>query len=96
MVPLYQTASPHTDMIATLQGCCNGVPWLYSNPEPCTAVCNSTSAESAQRVRYCLNAENVEYAGDTEDSGAVALRSNGRGVWVGLFVGWLVLGSLMG
>lgn len=97
MVPLYQPSNPHTDMTAALQTCCNGVLWVYSNPKPCTAVCNSTSSESAQHVRYCLNVENVDYAGDTEESGAVAWGLTlGKGSWVGLFVGWLVLGVYCG
>lgn len=75
MVPLHQTASPNKNMTAILDSCCLGHMWIYSNPKPCTAVCNSTSSEKAQQVQYCLNAQHVDYVGDL--SGAGRERANG-------------------
>lgn len=60
------------------------------------AVCNSTSAERAQHVRYCWNAQHVDYAGYTNGSETFVLRPNvGKGSWVVLFLGWLVYGGLV-
>lgn len=93
-VPLYQTTNHYTNMYTILDDCCtSGRMWTYSNPKPCTAVCNSTSGKEAQKVQYCLNAEaNVNYGGDTSGAERDIV---GRQTWLLLLGGLLFGGFLM-
>lgn len=92
-VPLYQTTNPDKDMYSILEDCCtSGRMWTYSNPEPCTAVCNSTSAKQAQQVQYCLNAEHVDYGGDASGAGREVVEKR---TWLLLLGGLIVSGFLM-
>lgn len=94
-VPLYQLANPHRNMTDVLKRCCQGKLWIFSNPKPCTAVCNSTSSEEAQRVQYCLNAEQVDYGGDTANSAAMSRVRVTKSTWSLLLVGGLVLSGML-
>ena len=91
-VPLYQTVNPDENMTTILQGCCQSKVWLYSNPSPCTAVCNMTTEKQAQDLSYCLNAKNIDYGGHLKDSGVDALRA---GSWSILLVTALVVSGMM-
>ncbi|KAJ6031073.1 hypothetical protein N7540_001805 [Penicillium herquei] len=94
-VPLYQTKTPNEDMEEVLQSCCHSKVWLYSNPEPCTAVCNSSSEKQAQDVSYCLNSKDIEYGGNSIDSGADPHVSVSNGAWTVLFVSVLLVSGMM-
>ncbi|CAG8030311.1 unnamed protein product [Penicillium nalgiovense] len=90
-VPLYQTKSPDRDMKAVLQSSCSNGVWIYEDPDPCTAVCDSGSAAEAKKTMYCLNAQMVIYGTKTEKASAVARRPMG---WLSLAVGGLRLSRM--
>ncbi|CAG8273790.1 unnamed protein product [Penicillium salamii] len=95
-VPLYQTQNPHQDMEAILQSCCpNGV-WIYEDPDPCTAVCRSSSSAETKKVMYCLNAEGVMHGSSAEyRSGAMQISGPTlRCSLMSLVVGGLLLSVL--
>lgn len=94
LVPLYQEDHPDSDMSKILESCCNSNVWLYEDPEPCTAVCNSRSDGDAQAVQYCLNSREVNYGrgGNTNSNlGAKGIRVPARKMWAFILVGGLVL-----
>lgn len=92
-VPLYQESIPHVDTALALKSCCESAVWLYSDPEPCTAVCNFRSKKQALRISYCLNAQQVAYGADM--SGATVPRVSLRSVWVVALVGALILSGVL-
>jgi hypothetical protein len=89
-VPLYQEQTPHKDMKAILQDCCSNGVWIFEDPDPCTAICDSTTAAEAKRVMYCLNAQNIVHGSKTEKS--LAVRSTPG--WVSLLVGGMLLSGM--
>ncbi|KAJ5970772.1 uncharacterized protein N7479_000690 [Penicillium vulpinum] len=91
-VPLYQTESPHKDMKAILQDCCSNGVWIYADPDPCTAICDSTTSAEAKRVMYCLNAENVVHGSKTEKTSGAG-RSPAVG-WAYLIAGGMLLSAM--
>ncbi|KAJ5623221.1 hypothetical protein N7490_011826 [Penicillium lividum] len=93
-VPLYQTHKPTDDMTAILQECCHSKVWLYLDPNPCTAVCNSNSVKQAHDVSYCLNSKTIIYGGNVLDSGS-SLISSSTSVWTVLLVGGLMISGMM-
>ncbi|KAJ5594204.1 uncharacterized protein N7459_000412 [Penicillium hispanicum] len=93
--PLSQAAHPHADATAILDACCETRVWLFANPEPCTAVCNATSAAQAQRVSYCLNAQEVNYGGDVGESAAVQRAPLARRLWAVMVASGLVVSGVM-
>ncbi|KAJ5115860.1 hypothetical protein N7456_000208 [Penicillium angulare] len=92
-VPLYQTVKPSDNMSEILQSCCHSEVWLYSDPRPCTAVCNSTSEKQAQDVAYCLNEKGIDYGGHLKDS-AGARVTVPMGICTTLLVGGLVFSGM--
>ncbi|CAG8909984.1 unnamed protein product [Penicillium egyptiacum] len=90
-VPLYQTKSPNRDMKAVLQSCCSNGVWIYEDPDPCTAICDSSSSAEAKKVMYCLNAQTVVYGTKTEKNSGMVRRPMG---WVSLMVGGLLLSGI--
>ncbi|CAG8025118.1 unnamed protein product [Penicillium salamii] len=91
-VPLYQTQNPHQDMEAILQSCCpNGV-WIYEDPDPCTAVCRSSSSAETKKVMYCLNAEGVMH-GSSAEYRSEAMQISGPTLRCSLM--FLVVGGLL-
>jgi len=83
-------------MEAILQSCCSNGVWIYEDPDPCTAVCHSSSSAEAKRVMYCLNAEGVMHGSSTEyKSGAVQRGPSMRSSLVTLMVGGLLLSGML-
>ena len=78
-------------MKAVLQSCCSNGVWIYEDPEPCTAICDSRSAAEAKKTMYCLNAQQVVYGAKTETSSATVRHPMG---WVSLMVGGLLLSGM--
>lgn len=94
-VPLYQTGNPNEDMNVLLQECCHSKVSLYSNPEPCTAVCTSMSEKQAIDVTYCLNSKSIAYGGVVKDSGVASLVSGSVNAWSMLMVGGLMISGMI-
>ena len=95
-VPLYQTQNPHQDMEAVLQSCCPRGVWIYEDPDPCTAVCRSSSSAETKRVMYCLNAEGVMHGSSTEyKSGAVQRGATMKYPLVSVILGVLLVSGLL-
>lgn len=92
-VPLYQTTKPNEDMAEILQSCCHSDTWFYTDPRPCTVVCNLNSEEQAQDVAYCLNARNVEYGAHIKDSAGPRVTIP-MGICTALLFGGLVLSGM--
>ncbi|KAJ5601796.1 hypothetical protein N7510_011330 [Penicillium lagena] len=59
-VPLYQQGNNDTDFRELLRSCCPTSVWIYSNPKPCTAVCNLTSTAQANTAESCLQGEHTD------------------------------------
>ncbi|KAJ5692461.1 hypothetical protein N7462_001884 [Penicillium macrosclerotiorum] len=94
-VPLYQTDKLDTNFTQILQSCCNTTVWIYSNPKPCTAVCNSTTWEDVAAVRDCLNQQRSDFGGDNEkSSGSMPQMAVTRNTLTLLLVSGLVLTGL--
>ncbi|KAJ5864806.1 uncharacterized protein N7529_006722 [Penicillium soppii] len=94
-VPLYQEKNPDRDMEAVLQSCCSNGVWIYEDPDPCTAVCRSSSSAETKRVMYCLNAAGVMHGSSTEyKSGAVRKGPSMGCSLVSLVVGGLLLSGM--
>ncbi|KAJ5154458.1 uncharacterized protein N7500_009897 [Penicillium coprophilum] len=91
-VPLYQPQSPHRDMKDVLQDCCSNGVWIFSDPDPCTAICDSRTAAEAKKVMYCLNGQNVVHGTKTEKSSAAKGPAVG---WVSLLVGAMLLSGML-
>jgi hypothetical protein len=94
-VPQYQTLNLVDDMVDLLQECCHSEVWIYSNPEPCTVVCNSSSEKQAIDVSYCLNSKTVIYGGVVKDSGVGSLVSGSMNAWTVLLVSLVVLSMMI-
>ncbi|KAJ5115059.1 hypothetical protein NUU61_000818 [Penicillium alfredii] len=95
MVPVYQREHLHQNMSAVLQSCCQSAVWHYSNPNPCTAMCNSTSSAETERVNYCLNSQHVEYGSNADESSAVLVAPTTKSTWTLMLVSGLVLSRML-
>lgn len=82
-------------MEEVLQSCCSNGVWIYEDPDPCTAVCHSSSSAEAKRVMYCLNAEGVAHGSSVDyKSGTVRRGPNIKFSLVSLVAGGLLLSQL--
>jgi hypothetical protein len=82
-------------MEAVLQSCCSNGVWIYEDPDPCTAVCRSSSSAEAKRVMYCLNAEGVMHGSSTDYTSGAMRGPTMRCSLVSLVLGGLLLSGLL-
>lgn len=82
-------------MNVLLQACCHSKVWLYSDPKPCTAVCNSSSEKQAIDVTYCLNSKSIAYGGVVKGSGVASLVSGSMNAWTVLLICGLTISGMM-
>lgn len=61
-VPLWQGMNSTKNYRAVLQSCCPTSVWIYSDPQPCTAVCNLTTTQQADTMQSCLELASVDSA----------------------------------
>lgn len=92
-VPLYQEKDPHRDMEAVLQSCCGSMVYITEDPDPCSAICRSSTSKEAKRVMYCLNAEGVVHGSKVEKSAGVRRATSCS--LVSLVIGGILLSGMV-